>query len=62
MSPPNSTSVRPTGVLVRKPETSIYTVLLGITAAALTIACVVLLLELHQYWGHSLFSWPWLTR
>jgi hypothetical protein len=47
----------PRGVLVRRPKTNIYTVLLGISAAALAIGCLVLLLEIAQY--GSPFTFPW---
>jgi hypothetical protein len=47
----------PRGVLVRKPQTSIYTVLLGISLAAITLACVLLWLEVFQFAG--LFDFPW---
>ncbi len=57
MSQPDSRSTRPTGILVRKPTTSIYTVLLGVALAALMIGCLFLLLEIQQYdW---LWNRPW---
>lgn len=45
---------RPRGILVRKPKTTIYTVLLGVAVGALTIGCLLLALEILSYGG--LFS------
>jgi hypothetical protein len=45
----DSTSDRPRGVLVRKPKTTIYTVLLGIAAAALAVGCLALFWEFWRY-------------
>lgn len=60
MSQPDSKSTRPTGILVRKPSTSIYTVLLGIAVTALAFGCLFLLLEIQQYdW---LWNRPWTQR
>jgi hypothetical protein len=57
VSQPDSRSTRPTGILVRKPSTSIYTVLLGVAVAALMIGSLFLLLEIQQYdW---LWNRPW---
>ena len=57
MSQPDSKSTRPAGILIRKPSTSIYTVLLGIALASIMLGCLLLLLELHRYdW---LWSRPW---
>ena len=54
MSRPDSTSSSPRGVLVRKPKTTIYTVLLGIAVGALAFGCLLLALELMRY--ESLFG------
>lgn len=51
---------KPVGILVRKPKTSIFTVLLGIAALAMAIGCVFLLLEISQY--GALWSSPWNAR
>ena len=47
----------PRGVLVRRPKTSIYSVMLGITAGALAIGCLVLLLEIWTYGAPWTFPW-----
>ena len=47
----------PRGVLVRRPKTSIYSVLLGITAGALAIGCLVLVLEIWTYGAPWTFPW-----
>jgi hypothetical protein len=52
----DSTSDPPRGVLVRKPKTSIYTVLLGIAVGALTIGCMALALEVMRY-GSLVGAW-----
>jgi hypothetical protein len=57
MSVPEPVSDEPRGVLVRRPRTTIYTALLGISAAALAIGCLILLLEIWQY-GPP-WSAPW---
>ena len=49
MSLPESNFELPRGVLVPKPKTTIYTVLLGIAALALFISCAILALEIWQY-------------
>ena len=49
MSLPDSSSDRPRGVLVRRPRTTIYTVMLLITLLALVISCLLMVLELAQY-------------
>ena len=49
MSLPDSSSDRPRGVLVRRPRTSIYTVLLLIALVALVFSCLLMVLELAQY-------------
>ena len=48
MSLPES-SDRPRGVLVRKPQTSIYTVLLFIALMALVIGSLIMAWEMLQY-------------
>jgi hypothetical protein len=60
VSPRNSTSAKPAGILVRKPKSTIFMVLLGIAAAALAIGCLFLLLEISQY--GALWSSPWNAR
>jgi hypothetical protein len=60
VSPRNSTSAKPAGILVRKPKTTLYTVLLGIAAAAIAIGCLFLILEISQY--GALWSSPWNAR
>ena len=47
----------PRGVLVRRPKTSIYSVMLGISAGALAIGCVVLILEIWTYGAPWTFPW-----
>jgi len=47
----------PRGVLVRRPKTSIYSVLLGISAAALAIGCLMLVLEIWTYGAPWTFPW-----
>ena len=60
MSQPDSKSTRPAGILVRRPSTSIYTVMLGITLAALMLGALFLFLELLQYdW---FWARPWSQR
>ena len=49
MSLPESSSDRPRGVLVRKPQTSIYTVLLFIALMALVISSLIMAWEMLQY-------------
>lgn len=39
----------PRGVLVRRPKTNIYAVLLGVSACALAIGCLILIIEIWQY-------------
>ena len=51
---------KPVGILVRKPKTSIFTVLLGIAAVAIAIGCLFLFLEISQY--GALWSSPWNAR
>jgi hypothetical protein len=57
-----STSDRPRGVLVRKPRTTIYTVLLGVAVAALAIGCLALFLETWRYGPIWTFPWDVPTR
>ena len=57
MSQPDSSSDSPRGVLVHKPKTSIYTIMLIVSAAAILIGCVVLCLEIWQYGAP--WSLPW---
>jgi hypothetical protein len=47
----DSKSIRPTGILIRRPKTTVYTVLLGMAAAAIAIGCLLLYLEMAQYGG-----------
>jgi hypothetical protein len=47
----------PRGVLVRRPKTSIYSVLLGISAAALAVGCMMLVLEIWTYGPPWTFPW-----
>jgi len=47
----------PRGVLVRRPKTSIFSVMLGISAGALAIGCLVLLLEIWTYGAPWTFPW-----
>lgn len=47
----------PRGVLVRRPRTSIYSVLLGISAAALAVGCTMLVLEIWTYGPPWTFPW-----
>jgi hypothetical protein len=47
----------PRGVLVRRPKASIYTVLLGISAGALAVGCLVLVLEIWTYGAPWTFPW-----
>ncbi len=49
MSLPDSSSERPQGVLVRRPRTSIYTVLLMIALMAILFSCLLLVIEMAQY-------------
>jgi hypothetical protein len=49
VSQPESSSDAPRGVLVRRQKTTIYTVLLILTAAALGVGCLMMILELWQY-------------
>jgi hypothetical protein len=49
VSQPDLSSSEPRGVLVAKPKTSIFTVLLGIALLAITFSCLMLLLEWWRY-------------
>ena len=49
MSLPELSSDRPRGVLVRKPQTTIYTVLLLVALVALVFSCLLLVIELAMY-------------
>lgn len=49
MSLPDSSSDRPQGVLVRRPRTSIYTVLLMIALVAIMFGCLLLVIEMARY-------------
>ena len=51
MSQPNFESDSPGGVLVPKPKSSVYTVLLILALLALLIACLFLYLEIGEYGG-----------
>lgn len=57
MSLPESSSSEPRGVLVRRPKTTIYTVMLMITAGALAIGSLMMLLEIWQY--GAIWTAPW---
>ena len=49
MSQPELSSDVPRGVLVRRQKTTIYTVLLILTAAALAVGSLMMILEIWQY-------------
>jgi hypothetical protein len=49
VSLPESNFDAPRGVLVPKPRTTIYTVLLGIAAVALMVGCALMALEIWRY-------------
>ena len=51
MSQPNFESDSPGGVLVPKPKSSVYTVLLILALLALLTACLFLYLEIGEYGG-----------
>ena len=53
MSQPDLNSNEPRGVLVRRPRTSIYTVLLLLALVAMAISCLLLVLE----WAAYDFQW-----
>ena len=54
MSPQDSSSLGPSGVIVEKPRSNIYTVMLILSLLAICTACVLLWLELSSYG-----SFPW---
>jgi hypothetical protein len=56
VSQPDSTS-EPRGVLVRRQKTTIYTAMLIITAAALALGSLMMLMEIWQY--GPLWTAPW---
>jgi len=47
--PESDSNDQPRGILVRRQKTTIYTVLLLIVLVALTIGCVMMILEWAQY-------------
>jgi len=47
----------PRGVLVRRPRANIYTALLGVSAAALAIGCLLMVLEIWHYGAPWTFPW-----
>ena len=49
MSQPDSELNRPAGILVPKPRSSAYTLLLGVAAIAMSIGCLALLMEWARY-------------
>jgi len=49
VSLPDLSSDRPRGVLVRRPKTSIYAVLLLVALVAIVLSCLLMVLELFQY-------------
>lgn len=49
MSLLESSSDEPRGVLVRRPQSTIYTILLFIALVALMVSCLILAWELWQY-------------
>jgi hypothetical protein len=53
VSQPDSESTKPAGILVPKPTTTIYTILLGVATAALVVGSLALFLEVLTY------DWPW---
>ena len=54
MSQPDLSSANPPrGVVVQKPKTNIYTVMLMIALFAMIMACIFLYLELGQYGGFN---------
>jgi hypothetical protein len=57
VSQPESNSDRPRGVLVRHPTTTVYTVILGLSAAALAVGCLIMLVEIWQYGSPLTFPW-----
>ena len=57
MSQLDSRSTRPAGILIRRPKTTVYTVLIGVALAAIIIACLLLILELNRY--DYVWRLPW---
>jgi len=55
--PDSNSTEKPAGILVPKPRASIYTVLLGISLAAIMLGCLFLALEITEY--DYLWSRPW---
>lgn len=52
MSQPDLSSVSPPrGVLVQKPKTSVYTVMLIVSLVAMVIGCIFLVLEIQRFGG-----------
>jgi hypothetical protein len=49
VSLPGSSSDRPRGVLVRRPQSTIFTVLLFISLLALVVSCLIMAWEMLQY-------------
>ncbi|QDU53984.1 hypothetical protein [Aeoliella mucimassa] len=54
MSQPDLEPTR--SMVVQKPKSNVYTVLLGIAALALAVGCVAMLLEIVNYSGSFGFS------
>jgi hypothetical protein len=54
---PEPSRTEPAGILVRKPRASIYTVLLGISLAAIVLGCLFLAMEITEY--DHLWNRPW---
>lgn len=52
MSQPDLTS-QPRTMVVQKPKSNIYTALLGISAMALFIGCILLAVEISRYAGDA---------
>ncbi|MEM9186814.1 MAG: hypothetical protein AAGB00_09995 [Planctomycetota bacterium] len=54
MSQPSSESGEaPRGVIVQKPKTNIYTIMLIISLLAMIMACIFLWLEIGEYGGYG---------
>lgn len=49
--PETDANEQPRSMVVEKPKSNVFTVLLGISAMALTLGCVLLLMEWAQYAG-----------
>lgn len=56
----DSKSTRPTGILIPRPRTTIYTVMLGIALVAIALACLLLFVELTRY--DYFWHLPWKAR